>query len=81
MILELLKPSPIHFLNGLSYTGLQGSWSISKGTCGANQAQGTITHPHTHSRITDNLEMPVSLKSMSLDCGRKLCYPEETRDA
>ncbi|KAF4092213.1 hypothetical protein AMELA_G00018180 [Ameiurus melas] len=33
---------------------------------------------HTHSHITDNVKMPISLQHMSLDWGRKLEYPQST---
>ncbi|KAK3559181.1 hypothetical protein QTP86_005085 [Hemibagrus guttatus] len=44
---------------------------------------GVPTHrrAHTHSRTTDNLEMPINLPCMSLDRGRKPEYPEETPEA
>ncbi|XP_053531278.1 protein FAM83G [Ictalurus punctatus] len=39
------------------------------------------SYTHTHSHTTDHLDMPISLRSMSLNRWRKPEYPEETHEA
>lgn len=63
----------------LSNTGLREACSLSLGTKGKRQDINLIQHraqASTCSHTMANLEWPISLNSMSLDCRRKLLHPK-----
>ncbi|MEQ2185712.1 hypothetical protein GOODEAATRI_021089 [Goodea atripinnis] len=76
---------PSIFYTRFFCTGLQGSWSERWGppwtgglSIAETQRANNHAHPpHTHSH---NLERPVDLAVMFMDCGGKLEYPEKHRD-
>ncbi|MEQ2207497.1 hypothetical protein XENOCAPTIV_013508 [Xenoophorus captivus] len=56
----------------LFHSGSQGSWCLSPAVYG-REAGYTLSHTPK-----GNLELPINLTGMSLDCGRKLEYPVRT---
>ncbi|MEQ2246406.1 hypothetical protein ILYODFUR_038202 [Ilyodon furcidens] len=83
------KKTFIHFLYRLFHSGSRGAGAYLQQSMGerrvhpgqvAGPSQGntqTTTHTLTNSP-KGNLEVPINLTGMSLDCGRKLEYPVRT---
>ncbi|MEQ2177000.1 hypothetical protein GOODEAATRI_034061 [Goodea atripinnis] len=74
-----------HFLYHFFHSGSRGSWCLSPAVYGG-EAGFTLDRSPVHHRAThkqphtpkENLERPINLTGMCLDCGRKLEYPVRT---